>query len=158
MSKKKLLVIGFGSVLRGDDSFGPMVAEEIKSHIENKFWDISDIQILIRQTLTPELALDISKHDLVIFIDASTEGTPGEYREEHIYADSADSISMVHFLTPKAILNWTLQLYDKKVDAIMLTVQGQDFNFGIRKLTSELESLRPIVVERTREIIYEHLA
>jgi len=158
MDKKKVLVIGFGSVLRGDDSFGPIVAEEIEKYLVNQGILSSQAEVLIKQTLTPELAEDVSKSELVIFIDASKDGEPGKLIEERIQSDPLARVSMVHFLNPKALLNWTEQLYGKQVEAVILTVVGNDFNFGINKLTQDLINLRPLAVARAKEIIQEHLS
>ena len=158
MDKKKVLVIGFGSVLRGDDSFGPIVAEEIEKYLVNQGTLSSQAEVLIKQTLTPELAEDVSKSELVIFIDASKDGEPGKLIEERIQSDPLARVSMVHFLNPKALLNWTEQLYGKQVEAVILTVVGNDFNFGINKLTQDLINLRPLAVARAKEIIQEHLS
>jgi hydrogenase maturation protease len=158
MDKKKVLVIGFGSVLRGDDSFGPIVAEEIEKYLVNQEILSSQAEVLIKQTLTPELAEDVSKSELVIFIDASKDGEPGKLIEERIQSDPLARVSMVHFLNPKALLNWTEQLYGKQVEAVILTVVGNDFNFGINKLTQDLIDLRPLAVARAKEIIQEHLS
>jgi len=154
----KVLVIGFGSVLRGDDSFGPIVAEEIESYLESQGTMATQVNVIIKQTLTPELADDIAKFELVIFIDASTDGDSGKVIEQRVQSDPLAPVSMVHFLNPKALLNWTEQLYGKQVEAVILTVVGNDFNFGIRQLTPELVGLRPQVVARAKEIIHEHLS
>jgi hydrogenase maturation protease len=158
MIDKKVLVIGFGSVLRGDDSFGPIVAEEIQSYLVEQGIIVSEVEVLIKQTLTPELADDISRAELVVFIDASAEGEKGRVLEERVHSDPLAPVSMVHFLNPKALLNWTEQLYGKQVEAVILTVVGNDFNFGIRKLTPELLNLRPQVVARAKEIIHQRLS
>ncbi len=156
INKKKVLVIGFGSVLRGDDSFGPLVAEEIEKYLEES--PSSQVNVLIRQTLTPELSDDISKCDFVIFIDASKDGETGRVIEEKIQSDPLAAVSMVHFLNPKALLNWTEQLYGKQVEAVILTVVGNDFSFGENKLTQGLIDLKPLVVARAKEIIEENLS
>ena len=158
MVDKKVLVLGFGSVLRGDDSFGPIVAEEIEKYLVEQGIITSEVEVLIKQTLTPELADDISRAELVVFIDASAEGEKGRVLEERVQSDPLAPVSMVHFLNPKALLNWTEQLYGKQVEAVILTVVGNDFNFGIRKLTPELLNLRPQVVARAKEIIHQHLS
>ena len=158
MEEKKVLVIGFGSVLRGDDSFGPIVAEEIEKYLQMHGTIASQVDVIIKQTLTPELADEISRSELVIFIDASTEGDKGKVLEERVHSDPMAPVSMVHFFNPKALLNWTEQLYGKQVEAVILTVVGNDFNFGIRQLTPELIDLRPLVVARAKEIIHQHLS
>ena len=94
----------------------------------------------------------------MIFIDASTQGEPKRVLEERIKSDPMAPVSMVHFLNPKALLNWTEQLYGKEVEAVVLTVVGNDFNFGIRRLTPDLVDLRPLVVARAKEIIHQHLS
>jgi len=64
-----VLVVGYGNPLRGDDGAG-----------FNAAWLLSldprlqGADVLIRQQLTPELAEDVARADLVVLIDAAVGG------------------------------------------------------------------------------------
>jgi len=67
------LVVGYGNTLRGDDGVGPRVAELLAADPR-----LAGAVVLARHQLTPELAADIAEAALVVFIDASENGKPGE--------------------------------------------------------------------------------
>lgn len=105
-----LTIIGFGASLRQDDGFGPKVIEVL----EQRGQDLgSDVCLKVSQTLTPELAETLSQSTRVIFIDASAELGPGEVQFRPVTADSTADVSLVHFLTPEALLVWTSRLYGR---------------------------------------------
>jgi hydrogenase maturation protease len=59
------LVIGIGNSLRGDDGAGPAVVDAVARRA-------SHVRTRIVQQLVPELADDVSRADVVVFVDAST--------------------------------------------------------------------------------------
>ena len=61
-----VLVIGYGNALRTDDGIGWHVAERLADDAR-----LDGVMVIQRHQLTPELALDISRADLVVLIDAS---------------------------------------------------------------------------------------
>jgi Ni,Fe-hydrogenase maturation factor len=65
MPYPRILIVGYGNPLRGDDGFGPRVAGEIAA------LHLPDVEVLIRHQLTPELAEPLSRAALAIFIDAA---------------------------------------------------------------------------------------
>ena len=67
-----VLVIGYGSSLRGDDGVGPRVAELVAA--DPRF---AGAVVATRHQLTPELALDMSAAELVVLVDATTEVAAG---------------------------------------------------------------------------------
>ena len=69
----KVLVIGYGNSIRGDDAFGPLVAERLEQTLQ-----ADRVEVLSRHLLTPELAADVRDASLVIFIDASSDGPVGQ--------------------------------------------------------------------------------
>ena len=68
------LIIGIGNPLRSDDGLGWVVAEQL-SHGCDLVCDIHTVH-----QLTPELAQWMAAVNLVVMIDASYEGEPGELR------------------------------------------------------------------------------
>ncbi|MGB7620863.1 MAG: hydrogenase maturation protease, partial [Terriglobia bacterium] len=59
----KILVIGYGNTLRGDDGAGPRVAEMIARRFPQ-------VDSLVLHELQPELAEAVSGYEEVIFVDA----------------------------------------------------------------------------------------
>ena len=74
-----ILVIGYGNALRGDDAFGPYVAEKLLTMV-----DELQVRVLIRRCLTPELALDLATAPRAVFIDASVDGAAGQVVCHHV--------------------------------------------------------------------------
>ena len=72
---RRVLVIGYGNPLRGDDGIGRVIAEHIAETLRPEA-----IDVVVAHQLTPELTEPISRSGLVIFVDAAvhlpTELTP----------------------------------------------------------------------------------
>ncbi len=149
----RVMIIGFGSTIRGDDAFGYLAAEQLIDTIdENK------ATILARPLLTPDLAEDLNNVELAVFIDISEEGPIGELVMREIEPDQNSTISMVHFLSPQALLYWTQHLYSSAPRAIMFTIRGEDFDFKENTLTPAVGKALDDVVERVTLLIENHCA
>src|ERR1035438_8901082 len=71
VSLPKVLIIGYGSPLRGDDNIGCHVAQMLEHH----YHDDSDVRVIGSHQLTPEMAEDVAASEFVLFLDAAA-GTP----------------------------------------------------------------------------------
>jgi|NGEPerStandDraft_6_1074524.scaffolds.fasta_scaffold00001_47 hydrogenase maturation protease len=141
------VVLGFGSTLRGDDGIGPRIAERIEGLTK-----ATDVLVLIRQSLTPDLAHDIEGADRVVFIDASATETPGAFCEQWIEPRSDSSVAMVHFLEPAALLEWCLRAYGRSPQAVLITVGASNFELG-EALSPEVAKSIPLIVRRVVELV-----
>jgi hydrogenase maturation protease len=103
-----VLVVGIGNRLREDDAFGPIVVEALE-----KRFDDARINIIECAGLTPELAEDLARAEHIIFIDASAELPPGVLEHRELSRDGNPDLSLVHFLSPEALLEWTSRLYNR---------------------------------------------
>ena len=103
---RPVVIIGIGNTLRQDDGLGPIVVERLRSLLND-----SRVELLSPPSLTPELAASIWKARRVIFVDASEVLAPGEIEHRSVECDERADISLVHFLTPEALLVWTGRLY-----------------------------------------------
>jgi hydrogenase maturation protease len=111
-----VLIIGYGNPLRGDDGFGYRAAERIPG------------AIAVHQ-LTPELMDPISRADHVIFLDATTEGFPGDITRRPLLA-SGEGQAFTHHVSPESLLAGALALYGRAPDAVLITVCGADFGLS----------------------------
>ena len=143
MEARITLVIGYGSELRGDDALGPIAAW----HVEQQLDGDPSIVVLVRPSLTPELAADLAAADRVVFIDCAQDGPIGQVIEQAIAPRDDASMSMVHFLDPPALLQWTRQLYGRCPEAVMLSVAGQSFEIA-EELSPAAKRALPQLVAR----------
>ena len=75
------LIIGYGNVLRSDDGIGWHVAEHLAADAR-----FDGVTVLQRHQLTPELALDVSRADLVALVDATQDRPAGTFAIERLAA------------------------------------------------------------------------
>jgi hydrogenase maturation protease len=118
----KVLVIGYGNTLRGDDAAGVQAAELIsKRHPETTC-------VLLHQ-LVPELSEQIAECDLVFFIDAQQGITQPNARliEPGNKADQPRT----HFISPESLLALSQQLYQRTPSkAYIVGIPAAEFEFS----------------------------
>lgn len=110
-----LLIIGYGSPLRGDDAVGFEAAERLGG--------------MALHQLTPELMEPISQAERVIFIDAKAGGDAGAIERREISAVPA-KVAFTHQATPEGLLAGARALYGRCPAATLITIAGSDFEIG----------------------------
>lgn len=143
----QVLIIGYGNELRADDGLGPAVIDAMDSEPAGE-----GVRTLSRQLLTPDLAEPVSRADLVVFIDASVEGTPGELRCEHLEPDRCRTSSFTHHFDPAGLVALGEALYDRAPEAYVISVCGQSFEYE-EGLTEAVAARVPDVVARVRTLV-----
>ncbi len=126
MSKEsKILIIGYGNTLRGDDGVGYKIAEIIEQ------WNLDNITSLSVHQLTPDLAEKISQADTVIFIDAIpvTDINTAEIDIKTISINSKIN-NLGHHNNPEQLLSLTQAIYQKVPQAYWILVPAINFNFS----------------------------
>ena len=108
----QILIIGYGNVLRADDAVGCCAAEQLQQH----YRDDPDVEVIASHQLTPEMALDISRSEFVVFLDASSAEEPGKISQTRILPDTAH-VGFTHQLTPATLLSLAEQLYGHAPEA-----------------------------------------
>jgi hydrogenase maturation protease len=137
----RTLIVGYGNPLRSDDAFGQHAAQHLLSRINN-----SNVEILTRHQLTPELAEVASHFELVIFIDAAADLPPGHLRCERI-TRSEQAPSFSHSLTSAALLACTAGLYAKFPEAYCISVGGESFAEGESLSPAVQAALEPLLAQ-----------
>jgi len=143
---RSVLVIGYGSSLRGDDGVGVVVAEQLQESLRNK-----SVKVLTCEQLTPELAREMSQFDRVIIIDAAKGETPGQISVNKIEPDNAAS-TFTHDLRPSTLLACAEELYGKRPQTFVVSVTGYSFDFS-DELSTNLKQITPEVLERVLNLI-----
>ena len=123
----RVLIIGYGNPLRGDDGFGWHAAQQLSSRLNSP-----DVRLIACHQLTPELAEDLSRADRVVFIDAARDLPPGEMRCEAVLPSTAEHavrpISYSHHLSPSTLLDVSRELYGSWPKALLISVGGEEFS------------------------------
>ncbi len=117
----RVLVIGYGNGLRGDDGLGPLAAEQVAA------WELPGVSTLAVHQLTPELAAAIAEVETVWFIDAAVEGSGRVVAVAPVAADSR----LGHLWSPGVLLSLAKQLYDAEPIAYQLLLPAVDFSYGM---------------------------
>lgn len=141
-----ILIIGYGNSLRGDDGIGCQIADCLYESLTDP-----DVEILSRHQLTPELVEPISRADLVIFVDACSEGTPGEI-ESYRIEPTKDTSSFTHETNPGGLLTVSQELYGRYPDAVMFSVCGKGFEYG-EELSTVVTLAIPILLHRIKQLV-----
>jgi hydrogenase maturation protease len=121
--KSKVLLFGYGNPGRLDDGLGPALAEAFESkHFDGLTVD-ADYQ------LTVEDAVEVAKHDVVIFADASVNGKEPFFFER--LKPKADVSFSTHGIEAEGVYGLAQELFDAKTKVYILGIRGYEFNeFG----------------------------
>lgn len=145
-----VLVLGIGNPLREDDGLGCAAAECLERECAGPGVSIHQIH-----QLTPEWAEAVSRVGLVIFLDASRVGAPGELAVQWIAETPDAPSSFSHQLTPRTLLTCARALYGRAPRACLISLTGEAFGYG-EDLSPTVQSRLPELVRHAREIIEAH--
>ena len=119
----RILLIGYGSDLRGDDGAGRRAAEIVAERSEGA------IKVRSVHQLTPDLAPVLAESDLTIFVDACAEELGQPIRVRKLLPASPD-LRHAHFGSPDELLGLAEWLYGHSPDAWAVDIGAFDFQFG----------------------------
>jgi hydrogenase maturation protease len=147
-----VLVVGYGNPLRGDDGAG-----------FNAAWLLSldprlqGADVLIRQQLTPELAEDVARADLVVLIDAAVGGgRPGTVSVRRVDAGQAGGTTWTHSVDPSILAVLADELYGRVPPIMLVSVEAASMEPG-RRLSSSVARALPEIVETVARLVKEHV-
>ncbi|MBL0062338.1 MAG: hydrogenase maturation protease [bacterium] len=138
----KVLIIGIGNTLRGDDGIAAEVLRRLEA--EHVAADCRAVH-----QLTVEMAQLISQYNAVLLIDASVTLPVGHWRCEKIdhHCDGTENFS--HDLSPRALLNLSTQLYASHSRAQVLSVGAERFDLT-ESISPEILSVLPMILDFVR--------
>ena len=119
----RILVIGFGNPLRGDDGVGWRIADAV-AHM----WS-DRINVRTGQQLVPEWAADLAEADIAFLVDASTRQRA---RLRLLPLSPADDAVVLdgHTVQPRQLLQLAEAVFGRRPIAYLLEVPAEDFEFG----------------------------
>jgi len=139
----RILVIGYGNPLRGDDGFGIYVAERL--HYEGVD---EQVTLMSRHRLTPELAEDLSETEFVLFIAVCSSAPYGAQICRRIRPARSVTQSFASGMSPESLLSCTQAVYDHLPQGLLVEVGSSRFDHGA-SLSPEIAGL----VEPAAEVV-----
>ena len=142
----RLLIVGFGNVLRSDDGLGWRVADALARQNTRK-----DVRIVTTQQLMPEMAELASRAEQILFIDAARDGQPGNVACEEL-VPTESPVRHSHELSPAAVLRLAKDLYGRCPPAELFTITGESFETG-DTMSAPVVAAIPGLMAKIKEII-----
>ena len=139
-----ILIIGYGNPSRRDDGVGHYIIEKITQMAGEK------IDCLACHQLGIELADTIKDYDRVIFVDAHVSDFPEEIKVVSVDATYSTS-AFTHSIKPGSLVALAKSLYQKEPQALVVSVRGNDFDFGT-ELSAETRKWADVAVARILEM------
>jgi hydrogenase maturation protease len=150
LSVQRVLVLGIGNPMRGDDAAGCHAAHTL----EQLYRGDPQVEVMAVHQLTPELADDVSQSGFVLFLDAATGEPPGTIRWKMVSPASGPR-AFSHHLTPWSLLAAAQSLYGDAPAACSLSIAGASFELG-KRLSTLVADRMPELLRRARGIIDAH--
>lgn len=123
----RVLVIGYGNSLRGDDGVGWHAAAALAGDPR-----LAGADVLARHQLTPELTEDLAHAGLVVLVDACAGGAPGTVSVRQVEPGSRSAPAWSHHLSPAALAGLAQALYGASPPMFLVTVTGAFFGYRDR--------------------------
>jgi hydrogenase maturation protease len=146
----RVLVVGYGNPLRGDDGIGWHAAQVLA--VDPR---LEGTRVLTQQQLVPELAEDISRASLVVLVDATAGSHPGTVTVRRIGPRPVTPTTWSHHLDPETLAGLAEALYGSAPPIVLVSVAAGSFAAGDR-LSGALEQALPEVVEMVAGVVAGH--
>jgi len=144
------LVVGYGSLLRGDDGVGPRAAALLMDDPR-----LRGATVLLRHQLTPDLSADVSEARLVVLIDARADDDPGVIRVRRLdEAAAADPVSS-HHVEPADLVGLAFELWGSAPPVYAVTVGAHCMDFA-QDLSPAVEQALPRVIDAVAALVADH--
>jgi hydrogenase maturation protease len=141
----RVLIVGYGNPLRGDDGVGPEVARRLAAELRDP-----EIEILTELQLKPELSELMSRVETAIFVDARADGKPGEVRVEEVVASEPEQ-TFTHQFAPPMLLLTAKVLYDRTPRTFLVSIAGENFELS-EGLSEVANAALPEVLQTVRRL------
>ncbi len=153
-----VLVVGYGSTLRGDDGAGPRAAEVVAEDPR-----LAGATVLVRHQLTPELAADMAAARLVVLVDARADAEAGAVVVERVSGTAPSggpggpigAGATTHHVGAAEVTALARDLWDARPDVFTVGVGAASFAVG-DGLSPAVERALPAAVDAIASLVEEH--
>ena len=145
----RVLVVGYGNPLRGDDGVGWRVAESIADDPR-----LAGAHVMTAHQLLPELAIELGEAGLAVLVDARVGEPPGSISVMHV-APCAEGGPFGHHLTPAALAGLALAVAGRSADVVVVSVGIESTEPGA-PLSHAVADAVPSVREVVADLVTAH--
>jgi hydrogenase maturation protease len=142
----RILIVGYGNALRGDDGLGPLAAERLLSLVAHPCVRVQECHQLL-----PELAEDLSRAELAVFIDICCDRPPGQIVCQAISPTDLPPQSVTHSFGPATLLAYSQKLFGHCPAAYIVSVGGESFGLE-EKLSPRVSAAFETMIQRVCEL------
>ena len=147
---KKILIVGYGNPLRGDDGVGQAAAQILENDAA-----VEGAEVLSCHQLNIELSERLSTMDLAIFIDAEDGIQPGTIAVTKLESISKAPSNITHYVEPGVLLAISEKLFGRAPVAFLVTIGAHSMSLG-EGLSEIVEAALPEAVAAVRRLVLEH--
>jgi hydrogenase maturation protease len=144
----KILIIGYGNPLRGDDALGPQVADELTE----RFGDDPQVAVQTVHQLTLDLAETLANFGQVILIDARDADPVGEIYRQKVQPTQRLPQPFSHYLDPAELLGVCQILYGVLPEMILTGINARNFEVGV-PISVAVQARIPVLVDQIANLI-----
>jgi hydrogenase maturation protease len=149
-AEARILIIGYGNTLRGDDGLGPVAAERLSDLLPERL-----ASVIAAHQLLPELTEPLSRVDLAIFIDACCDLSPGQLSCKPVEPRTDVSGPMTHHLDPPTLLALADRLFGHCPRGYLITVGGASFDLE-PQLSPTMQACLGRVIDQVNQLIRDY--
>lgn len=149
----RVLVVGYGNRLRGDDAAGCVVAEALA----DEFAGDGRVSVRACHQLLPEMAEELSRCELAVLIDASAELPAGVVDRTEVLPPAHVTASLMHHVSPEALVACARLLFKRCGRVVLVTIGGGAFGQE-EGLTPAVRRAVPEAAALVRELVRSALA
>lgn len=142
----RVLIIGYGNTLRGDDGAGVVAAERLAAQLGDR------ADVLTSHQLLPEMACDMDRYAKVVFVDATIDAAPGQVTVTPVDNQTDSHGPTAHHLTPARLLVMVRHLFGVSVNGYIVAVGVGSMALG-ESLSPAVERALPEMIRRIVELI-----
>lgn len=121
-NKAKILIVGIGNTIRGDDGIGAYVCSVIEKRA------LSGVTTLQTHQLHIELLDEFLQYDYILLVDATAEIKPVILQS--LIAEKGSPVSSSHHVNANLLVSLASQLYQKELSILLCAVSGNCFEMG----------------------------
>lgn len=120
--QKRILLIGVGSTIRGDDGIGAYICSSIGN------MHLPGLTVITAHQADSNLTDDINAADIVIVADAAVEGDGVSFTR--IQADDSAGVTSGHYMNAALLLQITKLLHGHEPELYVCSVTGYSFEMA----------------------------
>jgi hydrogenase maturation protease len=131
------LIIAYGNSDRQDDGVAWQVLRELAARLGGQLpstpleadqLTLGNVELRYMLQLTPEIADEFDRYDLVVFLDAHTGSVAEDIHVERI-SNQYQSSPLTHHLSAASLLAIAGVIHGHVPEAVLVTVRGYEFGF-----------------------------